>query len=120
MEDINDAQTVPLIRQRQSPILVDNYKAYTLDEISIEMNTGTVVNYDANPMVQLEISEDGGYTFSNTILEQCGKTGQYFYRVMFANLGMQRVCVFRFTFSENMDILLTDCVVKISPLDMVI
>lgn len=120
MEDINATQTVPLIRQRQSPILVDNYKAYTLDEISIEMNTGTVVDYDSNPMVQLEISEDGGYTFSNTILEQCGKTGQYFYRVMFANLGMQRVCVFRFTFSENMDILLTDCVIKISPLDMVI
>lgn len=111
-EDINKTETVPLIRRRQSPVVLSNYQNFILDEVGIELNTGTIKDYEANPKIQLEISEDGGNSFTNTLLEECGKTGQYFYRVRFLSLGMQRLCVLRITFSEDMDLTLTNASIR--------
>jgi len=116
-EEIDSDLTVPLIRRRQSPVVLSNYQNFILDELSIEMNTGTIDDYKANPKIQLEISEDGGYTFGNTLLEECGKTGQYFYRVKFLGLGMQRLCVLRISFSEDMDLTLTNASLRVSNLN---
>lgn len=115
-EEISSTQTVPLIRRRQSPVIMSNYQNFILDELGIEMNTGTIKDYTVNPKIQLEISEDGGYTFGNTLLEECGKVGQYFYRVKFLGLGMQRLCVLRITFSEDMDLTLTNASIRVTNL----
>lgn len=115
-EEINENETVALIRKRQTPVILNNFQPFTFDELGIEMNCGTIEDYTIDPKIQLDVSEDGGYTFNNTILEQCGKVGQYFYRVRFLNLGMQRLCVVRVTFSEDMDLTLTNSSVRISPL----
>ncbi len=115
-EEINENETVSLIRRRQSPVILNNYQNFTFDELGVELNTGTITDYEVNPKVQLEISEDGGNSFGNTILEECGKTGQYFYRVRFLNMGIQRLCVVRLTFSENMDVTLTNASIRVSPL----
>lgn len=95
---------------------MNNYQNFILDELGLEMNVGTIDDYEVSPKMQLEISEDGGYTFGNTILEECGKVGQYFYRVRFLGLGMQRLCVLRLTFSENMDLTLTNASLRVSSL----
>jgi len=115
-EEVNENETVSLIRRRQSPVILNNYQNFTFDELGVELNTGTITDYEVNPKVQLEISEDGGNSFGNTILEECGKTGQYFYRVRFLNMGIQRLCVVRLTFSENMDVTLTNASIRVSPL----
>ena len=115
-EELNETESVPLIRIRQTPVILNNYQNFTLDEVGVEMNCGTIDDYDVNPKVQLEVSEDGGYTYGNTILEECGKTGQYFYRVRFLNLGMQRLCVIKLTFSEDMDLTLTNSSIRVTPL----
>ena len=115
-EEVNENETVSLIRRRQSPVILNNYQNFTFDELGVELNTGTIDDYEVNPKVQLEISEDGGNSFGNTILEECGKTGQYFYRVRFLNMGIQRLCVVRLTFSENMDVTLTNASIRVSPL----
>lgn len=115
-EEISADSSVPLIRRRQSPVVMNNYQNFILDELGLEMNVGTIDDYEVSPKMQLEISEDGGYTFGNTILEECGKVGQYFYRVRFLGLGMQRLCVLRLTFSENMDLTLTNASLRVSSL----
>lgn len=115
-EEINSNTSVPLIRQRQTPVILNNYQNFTFDELGIEMNCGTIKDYTISPKLQLELSEDGGYTFSNTLLEDCGKVGQYFYRVRYLSLGMQRLCVIRITFSEDMDLTLTNASIRVTPL----
>lgn len=115
-EEISKTKVVPLIRRRQSPIIMSNYQNFILDEIGIELNTGTINDYGITPKLQLEISEDGGYTFGNTLLEECGKVGQYFYRVRFLGLGMQRLCVVRVTMSEDMDLTLTNASIRTTAL----
>lgn len=116
MEDLTATTKVPLIRRRQSPVVMNNYQNFILDEVGIEMNCGAIKDYNINPQIQLEISEDGGNTFTNTILENCGKSGEYFYRVRFLALGMQRLCVLRVTFSEDMDLTLTNASIRTTPL----
>jgi len=115
-EEVNENSTIPLIRKRQTPVLLNNYQPFIFDELGVEMNTGSIDDYSMDPKIQLEISEDGGYTFNNTILEECGKVGQYFYRVKFLGLGMQRLCVIRLTFSEQMDLTLTNSSIRVTPL----
>jgi len=115
-EEIDDKTTIPLIRKRQTPVILNNYQPFIFDELGVEMNTGSIEDYSVDPKIQLEISEDGGYTFNNTVLEECGKVGQYFYRVKFLGLGMQRLCVVRLTFSEQMDLTLTNASIRVTPL----
>lgn len=115
-EEVNSTSKVALIRKRQTPVIMNNYQPFIFDELGVEMNTGTIADYSINPKIQLEISEDGGYSFTNTILEECGKVGQYFYRVKFLGLGEQRLCVVRLTFSEPMDLTFTNASVRTTPL----
>lgn len=48
----------------------------------------------------LSLSQDGGYTYSNSIETSCGYLGQYSARAMWLNLGMTRLAVIRLAYSE--------------------
>ena len=111
-EDFPDGSTLPMIRHRQTAVIVDNLRNFMLEEIAIECNVGTWDDYEARPMLLLEISKDGGNTFGNVRSSSLGRTGDYSHRVRFYNLGMCRKCVMRITYSHPTELILNSCSIR--------
>lgn len=112
MEDYPGNVSIPVIRHRQTPVMIDGLKPFVLEEIAVEANCGTWQDYEQKPMLLLEISKDGGNTFGNVKSASLGRTGDYSHRVRYLNLGLNRLCVMRFTYSHSTDLVLTSCAVR--------
>lgn len=116
VEEINETTSIPLIRERQTSVIMNNYVPFQINELAVEANVGTILDYSANPSILLKVSKDGGNTFNLNRSAKLGKTGEYSYRTRFLNVGNNRLCVLRFSFSENMDLILTNISIRMTPL----
>ena len=112
VEEWDDGFSLPVIRHRQGPVFVSDNRPFIIEEVALECNTGSCLDYRKDPKVLLEVSGDGAMTFGNVRSAQFGRTGEYSHRVRFHALGMVRLCVLRVTFSEPMDFVLTDCDIR--------
>ncbi len=101
-----------MIRHRQGQVIVNQNAPFVFLELAVECNTGTYGDYQERPYLQLEISKDGGNSWGNVRQASLGLAGQYSHRVRFLNLGRNRLCVIRITFSEPMDFVLTNCSIR--------
>ena len=115
-EDFDSENRLPLLRVRQTPVVTTNYKPFVIYELAIECNTGAMENYDRPAKALLEVSRDGGYTFGNVLESSCGRRGQYFYRLKWLNLGMNRQCVLRISYSEATDFVMSDSEIRFKEL----
>lgn len=107
-EDFSSTQKLPMVRKRQTPVVVDDYKPFIFNEMSVECNVGAFDGYyETDPFLLLEVSSDGGNTFGNAVQESLGRTGQYSARVRFLGLGLNRLCVVRITYSNPTDFVVT-------------
>lgn len=113
-------QRLPMIRHRQGAVVVDNNKPFIFNELGIECNVGTWADYKLQPDILLEVSKDGGNTFGNIRSCKMGRTGDYNHRVRFHNLGYNRLCVLRLTYSHPTSLELTTCSQRISSTNGVI
>ena len=111
-EDFPDGTSYPMIRHRQTAVIVDNLKNFVLEELAIECNVGTWEDYSLKPELLLEVSKDGGNTFGNVKHASLGRTGDYSHRVRFRNLGMCRKCVLRITYSHPTELTLNSCSIR--------
>lgn len=111
-EDFPDGTSYPMIRHRQTAVIVDNLKYFVLEELAIECNVGSWDDYKLNPQLLLEVSKDGGNTFGNVKHASLGRTGDYSHRVRFRNLGMCRKCVLRLTYSHPTELTLNSCAIR--------
>lgn len=111
-EDFTDGTSYPMIRHRQTAVIVDNLKYFVLEELAIECNVGSWDDYKLNPQLLLEVSKDGGNTFGNVKHASLGRTGDYSHRVRFRNLGMCRKCVLRLTYSHPTELTLNSCAIR--------
>lgn len=116
-EDFNETDSLPLYRVRQTPVITADYKPFTLYEMSLEVNTGHIIDYNKLSQCLLQISNDGGYTFGNCIEGQLGYRGEYNARLRFLNLGMVRQCVIRIMFSEDSDLVISDATLRFNILN---
>ena len=64
------------------------------------VNDGVNTQSSINPRVTLELSNDGGMTWTNPIYASMGKIGQYQHRARWQRLGTSRDRVFRVTVTE--------------------
>ena len=123
LEDFPDGHSEPMVRTRQTSVITDSFRPFTFEELTIECNTGTQRNYNRvspthqvvdkeMPKVMLRVSRDGGMSFGNTRTAYFGNKGEYSHRVRFMNLGANRLCVIRVTFSEPMDFVMTACSIR--------
>ena len=112
VEEFPDGYSLPVIRHRQTEVLVSDNRPFILEEIAIECNTGSHASYDREPEVLLEISKDGGNTYGNVRHANFGNVGEYSHRVRFHACGMVRLAVMRVTFSEPMDFVITSCDIR--------
>ena len=115
-EDFDSENRLPLLRVRQTPVVTTNYKPFVIYELAIECNTGAMENYDRPAKALLEVSRDGGYTFGNVLESSCGRRGQYSYRLKWLNLGMNRQCVLRISYSEATDFVMSDSEIRFKEL----
>ncbi|MBQ1295442.1 MAG: hypothetical protein IIY21_15470 [Clostridiales bacterium] len=115
-EDFDSENRLPLLRVRQTPVVTSNYKPFVIYELAIECNTGAMENYDRPAKALLEVSRDGGYTFGNVLESSCGRRGQYSYRLKWLNLGMNRQCVLRISYSEPTDFVMSDSEIRFKEL----
>ena len=81
---------------------------------------GTWEDYDLEPEMLLEVSDDGGMTFGNVLSESMGATGDYSHRVRFHALGYNRLCVLRLTYSHPTSLELTACSQRVTPTNALI
>lgn len=102
-----------IIKQRTAPALTNDYSPFVLNDLMILWNNGTtkdVTNENGaqNPVVMLEVSNDGGNTFSMERWAYGGKAGQYGYRTVFYGLGdYGNLFVFRITISDRVNVVIT-------------
>ena len=115
-EDFDDTNRLPLLRMRQTPVITADYKPFILQELTAECNTGANEEYGTSAKALLQISRDGGYTYGNVIEGDCGRRGQYFVRLRWLNLGMNRQAVIRISYSEPTDFVISDSSIRIQPL----
>ena len=111
-EDYPDGSRLPMIRHRQTAVIADGLKPFTFEELTVECNVGTWEDYDLKPMLLLEVSRDGGNTFGNVRSASLGRTGNYSHRVRWMNVGYNRLCVIRLTYSHETDLVLTACSIR--------
>lgn len=100
-----------IIRIRQSPHVSEslNRMFYKLFEVDFQFGVGLVDDgenpeSDVNPRVVLEISNDGGQTWSNPIYAQIGEIGRWRKRARWQRLGSSRDRVFRVSMSDKVKI----------------
>lgn len=111
-----DKHRLPLLRTRQTPVITTNYCPFIIFELALECNTGSLEKYGKPAVALLSVSNDGGYTFNNVIEASAGQKGQYFTRLKWLNLGMQRQCVLRVSYSEPSDFVISDSTIRFAEL----
>ena len=116
-EDFDSENKLPLLRMRQTPVITADYKPFILQELTAECNTGAMNTYGRPAKALLQISRDGGYTYGNVIEASCGRRGEYMVRLRWLNLGMNRQCVIRISYSEPTDFVISDSSLRVQPLN---
>ena len=97
----------PCYRIRQTPHVSNNLNRlfYKLFECDFQFGTGLVndgvnTQNNVNPRIVLEISNDGGQTWSNPIYASLGQIGRWYTRARWQRLGSSRDRVFRVTVTD--------------------
>lgn len=120
-EDYGSGETrLPMIRHRQGAVIVNDNRPFVFNELAVECSVGCWADYKLQPQLLLEVSRDGGNTFGNVRSCPMGRTGDYGHRVRFLNLGLNRLCVLRVTYSHPTSLELTTCSQRVTPTTAVI
>jgi hypothetical protein len=90
----------PIVRSRQSPHSSSSLNRIFYKLLEIDITPGTGITGGPAPKVTLEVSNDGGITFSNPIIATIGKIGEYYSRCRWQRLGSSRDRVFRVSCSD--------------------
>jgi hypothetical protein len=101
----DNGEMIPRIRQSPHVSESLNRLFYKLMEVDFQAGVGLVDNGTnpssaVNPRIVLEMSDDGGFTWSNPIYATVGRIGQYRVRARWQRLGSSRDRVFRVTITE--------------------
>ena len=94
--------TKPLVRIMQGEQYRDDLKNMTIAEFALdmEMGVGIQTGQGDDPQAMLEVSGDGGQTWSSEIWTSIGRIGQYSRTATWRLLGTKRRWVMRVTISD--------------------
>jgi len=92
----------PIIRVRTFPHSTDNNVKVTYLCFQADMEVGTIIDQEANPMVALSWSDDKGKTYGNPVEQSLGKTGNYLASPSWNRLGQARDRVFKLQWSADL------------------
>jgi hypothetical protein len=114
--DYLDEDGTEIRRLRRSPTLNNELNFVYFSELTVDFATGLgpqppLTDGDGNPrppQAMLRWSNDGGNTWSNQHIEDCGFAGEYNTRVVWRRLGRGRRRVFEVSVSDPIPWSITD------------
>jgi len=85
-------------------------KYITINQLQVDMETGVGVTsgQGSNPQIMLDISKDGGQTFTSIAWASMGALGQYTQRVMWRRLGRARDWILKLRITDPVKRVLVD------------
>jgi hypothetical protein len=107
-----DDAGAPMRRLRQAPNVNNELKWITYQQFELFMQTGTVQS-GQNPLVILQNSNDGGFTWGNEMQAEAGSIGDYQRRVEWRRLGRSRNRAFRVIIDAPVPVFLLDAFVEL-------
>jgi hypothetical protein len=93
----------------------DKYLTIPQLQVDIESGVGTTTGQGSNPQLMLEISKDGGQTFTAVSWSSMGAIGQYTQRVIWRRLGRARDWVLKLRITDPVKRVLTGASAEILP-----
>lgn len=78
----------------------DKYIGISQVQVDVQSGVGTVSGQGENPVVDLQVSKDGGRTFYSVGYSSMGKIGEYTQRVIWRSLGAARDWVLKLVISD--------------------
>lgn len=99
----------PILRERIYTHIgnEDKRQKYSKLAVGFEVGVGLQDGQGSNPIVTLEVSKDGGKTWSEAFPAEIGKVGQYGTNVEWRRLGISEITTFRLRTSEPVKIAIT-------------
>lgn len=83
-------------------------------EIEFEHGVGLTTGQGSDPQVMLQVSKDGGKTWSNELWRTLGKKGEYGSRARWFNLGRAREWTFRLKVTDPVKVVVIGAYARIS------
>lgn len=107
----DDGVSIRRIRTTPHYAELDNYQNVIWNFIILDMETGTgtEVGQGSVPILTLDISNDGGYTWYISRQIMLPQTGQYRKRIKIRRLGKSRSRVYRLTLSDPIPLSIYGC-----------
>lgn len=105
-EAIIDHNGYPITRYWQSPIYIEGLDMFRLSELKIDIECGTSKTVGQNPQIFVQLSWDGGKNWSERLLRDLGKAGDYTRQVAIYGCGAGRNLVMRIGTSANIPVTL--------------
>ena len=92
----------------------DKYLSIDRVQIDVESGVGTATGQGANPVMDLQVSKDGGNTFFSVGYGSMGAIGQYTQRVKWSTLGAARDWVLKLVITDPVKRIITGATAEIS------
>lgn len=122
LNDLPEGGTRDIRRIRTTPILQSNQKRirHNWVQFLFEQGVGTVVNAEngtgRNPLAELWISDDNGYSFGNRRTASLGQMGQTTFRTRWIGLGHSRNRCYKIVITEPVKLILVGCIADMTEL----
>lgn len=85
-------------------------------ELILGTGQSPLTGQGSNPLITMQMSDDGGHTWRAMPTKSLGGQGQWLTRAVWWNLGMSRERVYQFNLSDPVALWLTDATLDVMPL----
>jgi hypothetical protein len=106
-------QTIPMEIWTRHIWQDDKYLTIPQLQVDIEAGVGLTTGQGVNPQLMLEVSKDGGQTFTAVSWSSMGPIGQYAQRVIWRRLGRARDWVLKLRITDPVKRVITGCSAEI-------
>lgn len=111
-----DPMGYPIPRIRTTGIKFDMMNDLIVRNLELITDNGAGKNLDVEPRLMLQVSKDGGFTWSNEKWVKSGKVGQRNFRTLWNNLGKGARIAFRVKVTDPVPFNIATAMLEYSPL----
>lgn len=110
----DDGEEIPLSVTSKHLWQDDKYISIESIQVDMEQGVGTATGQGADPVIDMQVSKDGGNSFTSIGFRSMGKVGEYTTRVIWRSLGSARDWVFRLRVTDPVKRVITGASAEIS------
>jgi hypothetical protein len=92
------------IKRRTTPIYHNERHPLSFNRLDLSFEEAVATSGVADPQVSLEISKDGGRTWSSQRFRSLGQLGQYEKKAIWRRNGVARTSIFRITVTDDVEV----------------